>query len=208
MNPICPKEPRQVGSPTTDPGWLAGCACATPPVRTDSVAAPTGSPSLTPQHKRELAGIGAAAVLSTAIALAPLIYDDAPSILTASSITTASISLPDPPDPRERFAAARPARERASVPVQQRAGSGARRRTPDNAPTLANAAALVGVQETGLARLELERLMPEGDAVPAARRRVALDVTESERRQGGLSRLFLGSGRHRVQPFPQPSGSN
>jgi hypothetical protein len=190
---------------------LAGCACA--PQREHTAAAEPSiraAASLTPQHKRELALIGAAAMLSTAIALTPLVYREAPAILEASSIPITHVGLADPSDRSARYSAVPAERARWRRPASEATRLNARLRPAASVSGVTQAAG-VGHAGFNLARASSTTAagLVSGDGlIGEAPIRSGMVLTKSDRRQGGFSRLILGSGRHRVQPFPLPSGSN
>lgn len=187
MTPICRQEPGQDGSPLAGQGWLTACACPPPHARgADSDDRPHQTPRLTQQHKRELATLAAAAVVSTTITLAPIVYQEAPepSILEASAIAVAEVGLPDPPDTTARFTAVRAQR------LQRARG---RRAAP--------AATVALIEGSQLAAGALEEIVPARDSFNGS------NGSADQSQRGGLARVLLGSGRYRVQPFPQPSGT-
>ena len=200
MNQDCRTEPRQHGSPAPlEPGWLAGCAFTPLHARPgDGVARSAGTPRLSHRHKRELATLAAAAVVSTVIALAPLVLHQAsdPSALEATPLIVTGVFLPE--------AAISPIRV-----VSARAGDGdavyARPAGRGRDIQLARANTHAARGGIALARLESSAI---GAAAPARLVRFRESSLPSrDTRPGGLTRLLLGSGRHRVQPFPQPDGS-
>jgi hypothetical protein len=154
---------------------------------------------LTAQHKRELARLSAAALVSTVVALAPLLLHDArkPATLTAIPLPVADVRLPEPADTTLRFMLVRSEPARA---VYARRAAGARE------TQLARAENRGASPTIALASLESSAIGDEPEA-PLMRVRERLLRSPADR-PGGLSRLLLGSGRHRVQPFPQPAGSD
>lgn len=181
MTPNC-REPRQQGSSHLPAVWLAGAPCVATGA-TGTIPAATCRTPLRSEHRRELFKLTAAALVTSALALAPIAHERAANreSLASTSMTIPLHTLPDPRDATHTFALAR------AVPAP------VARRTPRlAAPPLGP---LDGTPRAMLASLVISPVVAEADV---------REMEDEAPRLGALRRVLVGDGRYSVRPFPAP----
>jgi hypothetical protein len=149
---------------------------------TSTIRAATSRTPLSSEHRRELFKLTAAALVTSALALAPTAHDRAANreSLASTSMTLPLHTLPDLGDATRTFALARA----VEAPVA--------RRTPGLAPPVRH---LDGIPRAMLASLAI---------APVVARAEVPEIEDAAPRVGALRRVLVGDGRHRVRPFPAP----
>jgi hypothetical protein len=172
----------------SSPDWLEGAACYTNSARENS-ASHVGLSDLEPYQKRELAGFTLAAVTSCAFLLTPLMVaapEDRELPATALAIQFVT-THGDAPSSLTAFA-------RASA-------RGRARRVPSRATRRATAA--IPSAQPIVAAAALTPVIVRAADVPVVR-----PQSDAPRSRNAVSRVLLGDGRYRVQPFPTPAAEN
>ncbi|HSL23653.1 MAG TPA: hypothetical protein VK886_19130 [Vicinamibacterales bacterium] len=178
--------------------WLAGAACHSCADVADADALAIRLSELPAKQKRELAGVAAAALATTAFVLLPALSPESlRQPLPSSALTVQFAPMPDAERDATTIAAVVASPAAKPAPRPGRAGARALRPAGE-AVSAVNLVALRTMDPVGTVGM-----LVQAPAVP-----IVVPPPAQKRGGSALARALLGTGRHKVRPFPVPAADD